>query len=57
MKKVDLTYDQGKERQYRWRKLCKQDWKLECDPNDAELLNWLSMNFHVSRKFIQIEDI
>jgi hypothetical protein len=55
MKKVDLTFDQGKERQAQWRKLYKEVFVTE--PNDKDLLNWLSMNFHISRKVVKIEEI
>lgn len=57
MKKVELTYDQGKERQERWKKACQIDCKLHIYPTDAQLLNWLSMNFNVTRKVIKIEEI
>ena len=55
MKKVDLTFDQGKERQARWRKLYKEVFAME--PDDKDLLNWLSMNFYISRKVVKIEEI
>lgn len=54
-----FTYDGGKERQERWRKMCKEEW----DPSslrkieDKELLNWLSMYFNISRKIIKTQVI
>ena len=55
MKKVDLTFDQGKERQARWRKLYKEVFVFF--PDDKDLLNWLSMNLYISSKVVKLEEI
>lgn len=58
IKRIDLTYDQGKERQARWKKICANEQHLSTlDITDTELLNWISMNFHVVRKLSNIEEI
>lgn len=56
--KVDLTYDQCKERQAIWRKRCAEDFKMSMsDVSDAVLLNWISLNFHVIRKVSYLEEL
>lgn len=61
MKKVNLTYDQGMERQRRWRKLCQEELNLSDDSDiiidDRDLLNWLSMNCNIYRIIIKKEEI
>lgn len=57
---IQLTFDQGKERQARWKKLCKEDWLAldnRYEVTDKDLLNWLSMNFNISRKIIKTQVI
>lgn len=58
MKKIELTYDQGQERQRRWRELYAKEIGEDPDGiDDKDLLNWLSMNFRVVRKVVSKEEI
>lgn len=57
----DLTFDQGKERQLRWKKtLAKESVYVNRNASnidDKELLNWLSMYFTIVRKISSIQEI
>lgn len=57
----DLTFDQGKERQYRWKTaICKEpafSGMKASEISDKDLLNWLSMNFTIIRKISSIQEI
>jgi len=57
----DLTYDQGKERQLRWKITLSKEPSYYGMPikdiSDTDLLNWLSMNFTIIRKISSIQEI
>lgn len=59
IKKFELTHDQCKERQARWRKRLAEEneGRDPFDIDDSELLDWISGNFRVIRKVSYLEEI